>query len=81
MTFDEGADRTTLVADDFDLEIPATFSTRRGHAYTLRFGDADWLARIAELTEPGEVRVADDPDVQAAFFDGLVGGTEVLADP
>lgn len=77
--FEEDGALTTLIADDFDLRLPATFATRRGRAYELRFGDEDWLARIAELTAPGEIRLdGSDAELNAAFFGGLIEGSTVL---
>jgi hypothetical protein len=77
--FEEDGALTTVIASDFDLLLPATFATRRGRAYELRFGDEDWLARIADLTEPGEIRLdGTDAELESAFFDGLIEGSTVL---
>jgi hypothetical protein len=79
VSFEEDGVETSVVATDFDLEIPAEFTAREGGSYVLRFGDEAWLAEVAEHAEPGENRLdGSNPALEAAFFDGLIDGSTVL---
>jgi hypothetical protein len=78
--FEEKGALTTIMADDFDLAIPAEFVVRENDEIVLRFGDNEWLAQVAsKLPHTGEILLDGSyPELEAAFFDGLVYGSAVL---
>lgn len=79
VTFEEQGAGITVIADDFDLAIPAEFAARDGGHYVLQFGDEAWLSEVASLAGPGENRLdGSNPALDQAFFDGLVRGSTVL---
>ena len=79
VTFDDGGQPITIIADDFDLSIDSRFVARRGDEVVLRFGDEAWLADVAALAPRGETRLgADHPALTRAFFEGLHEGSEIL---
>ncbi|MEM6925857.1 MAG: hypothetical protein AAF602_02925 [Myxococcota bacterium] len=80
VAFEDDGTPITIVADDFDLEVPAAFAATQGEAFVLRLGDEAWLAEVAALAPSGETQLPRGPSALGdAFFGGLVQGSTVLS--
>jgi len=78
--FEDDGVPITIVADDFDISIPAEFAPAEGDRFVLRLGDEDWLAEVAALVPPGETRLErGSSPLNDAFYGGLIEGSAVLS--
>ena len=79
VNFEDEGELVTIVADDFDIEIPATFAASTDQQYVLRLGDEAWLADVAALAQPGVNRLGPDvPELSRVFYNGLIEGSDIL---
>ena len=77
---DDGVDKT-VIGQDFDLAVHSDAIPADTASLELRLGDDGWLPAFLPLAPAGTTTLNDqsDPELAAAFFDGLDAGSSFSA--